>query len=348
MAPRTIPVFFHAFMCGLVLCLLLLPGQGRAHDRHVAAAYPDAGGAQLNARFQFLLDAAVRKGLSGVSLRVIGAGIDFAGAAGFANLATGEPLTVNHSIYTASLGKTFTAVIALQLYAEGRLDLDAPLSRWLPDDVARRIPSSDRITLRHLLSHTSGLIDYMNDQQAWRSVFASDPRRHWTHCAVAAYIYDRPLRFEPGTDFDYSNSNYVLAGLVIERVTGQPLQGLIRERILAPLGLQRTFSGAEHAGRVQRAHGYIVRRGRIMDTYPWYSHYGLADSGIQATPADLAVFLRSLFGSEKLLSEAMRRQMTRVPAAGQPPAGYGLGIYVQHNPWGAGCTRRQREPGSRR
>ena len=89
---------------------------------------------------------------------------------------------------------------------------------------------------------------------------------------------------------------------------------------------------------IQRAQGYVNRRGRVIDTGPWYSRYGLADSGIHATPADLAVFLRSLFSSETLLTEVMRGQMTRVPAVGHPPAEYGMGIYVLRDPWGAGCT----------
>ena len=243
---RALPgaVFCRSLLSAILLCTLIPPAAGDARDRAKATAVQERHSTSINTRFRFLLDTAVREGLPGASLRVIGAGIDFTGAAGVANLGTGEPLTVNHSIYTASLGKTFTAVIALQLGAEGRLDLEAPLTRWLPAEAAQRIPSSDTITLRHLLSHTSGLIDYMNDQKAWRSVFVRNPYRQWTHGEVITYIYDRPLLFEPGTDFHYSNSNYILAGLIIERVTGRPLHALVRDRILAPLGLQRTFSGA--------------------------------------------------------------------------------------------------------
>ncbi len=106
--------------------------------------------------------------------------------------------------------------------------------------------------------------------------------------------------------------------------------------MLEPLGLQHTFNGNETVSSENRAHGYINRRGRIIDTYPWYSHSGLADSGIHSTPGELALFIKALFNTEKILSETMRMQMTNVSATGQPPSDYGMGIYVQRNPWGAG------------
>ena len=320
----------------LLLLPALLPAPGHGHDRKGAFARAGVAKPPENARLQSLLDAAVEHGLPGVSLRVKGPGIDFQGAAGVADLITGEPLTTNHVMYTASLGKTFTAVVALQLCDEGRLVLEAPITRWLPGDVTKRIPSSGQITLRHLLSHTSGLIDYLNDDKHWRSDFVRDPHRQWTHSDVVPYLYHKPLLFEPGTDYDYSNSNYILVGLIIEQLSGQPVHTLIRKRVLEPLGLQHTFNGNETVSSENRAHGYINRRGRIIDTYPWYSHSGLADSGIHSTPGELALFIKALFNTEVILSKTMRMEMTKVSKSGRPPSDYGMGIYVQRNPWGAG------------
>jgi len=320
----------------LTLMVLLVPAPGQGQDRLGAVARTDAATPPDNARLQVMLDAAVGEGLPGVSLRVKGPGIDFQGAAGVADLITGEPFTPNHVVYAASLGKTFTATVALQLCEAGRLGLDAPITSWLPTEVTKRIPSSGQITLRHLLSHTSGLIDYMNDDEAWRSDFVRDPHRQWTHGDVVPYLYDRPLLFEPGTDYHYSNSNYILVGAIIEQLVGQPLHRLIRKRILAPLGLQYTFNGHETVTSEGRAHGYITRRGRIIDTYPWYSHYGLADSGMHSTPGELALFLKSLFTTEQILSETMRTEMTNISASGHPASRYGMGIFVHWNPWGAG------------
>jgi D-alanyl-D-alanine carboxypeptidase len=279
-----------------------------------------------------LLYAAVESGLTGVSLRVEGPGIDFVGAAGVADLATGEPLTPEHVMYVASLGKLFTATVALQLCSEGRLILDAPITTWLPVEVTSRIPSSGKITLRHLLNHTSGISDYLNDDSAWRLEFARDPSRHWTHADIIPYLFAKPLLFAPGTSYHYSNSNYILVGRILEQVTGQPFHSLTRARILRPLGLRHTFNGNEDI-RGKRAHGYVERRGRFIDTYPWYGHYGLADSGIHSTPDDLALFLRSLFTTGQVLNKTMQKELLN--GSGNPSSHYGMGIYVKRLP-GAG------------
>jgi D-alanyl-D-alanine carboxypeptidase len=111
---------------------------------------------------------------------------------------------------------------------------------------------------------------------------------------------------------------------------------LIRKRILAPLGLKQTFSGDEAIGSEARVHGYIKRRGRIIDIYPWYSHFGLADSGIHSTAGNLAHFLKSLLTTDDILSEGMRTEMINVSESGHPLSPYGIGIFVQRNPWGTG------------
>ena len=167
---RTIkPVYHQTFLLLLTLLVLLVPAQAHGHGRLGDFVRTHDATLHDNARLQTILAAAVRHGLPGVSLRVKGPGIDFQGSAGVANLVTGEPLTTRHVMYTASLGKTFTAAVALQLCDEGRLDLEAPITSWLPAHMTRRIPSSEKITLRHLLSHTSGIIDYLNDDRHWRS-----------------------------------------------------------------------------------------------------------------------------------------------------------------------------------
>jgi len=322
----------------LFLAPLLLLQAAWGHGFHRPGVFTLAGRTMpsYNADLQALLDAAVREGLPGVSLRVMGPGIDFQGVSGVADLTTGEPLTTKHVIYVASLGKTFTATIALQLCDAGRLDLDTPITIWLPAKVANRIPSSGSITLRHLLNHTSGLIDYLNDENSWRIDSVLDPHRQWSHNDVVTYLFDKPLLFEPGTAYHYSNSNYILVGSILEQVTGQPLHRLIRERILAPLGLNHTFNGYENFGSEKRVHGYVRKRGRIMDTYPVYSHYGLADSGIHSTADELALFLKSLFTTEAILSKHMLAEMTKVAASGHLPSRYGMGIYALTSPWGGG------------
>jgi len=103
-----------------------------------------------------------------------------------------------------------------------------------------------------------------------------------------------------------------------------------------PLRLKYTFNGHETFDSVERAHGYVRRRGRVIDTYPWYSHYELADSGMYSTAGELALFMKSLFTTDKLLSAAMRKVMTDVSESGHLPSRYGMGIFVQRSPRGMG------------
>lgn len=315
----------------LFIAVLVLPVAvpGGGHNPRAMPGGAYATTPPHDARFESLLNGAVEGGLAGVSLRVKGPGIDFKGAAGMADLGTGEPLTPEHIMYVASLGKFFTATVALQLCSEGQLSLDAPITTWLPGNVTSRIPASGEITLRRLLNHTSGITDYLNDGSAWRMAFAADPSRQWTHADVIPYLFDKPLLFAPGTGYHYSNSNYILVGRILEQVTMQPFHRLIRARILRPLGLQHTFNGNEDV-RGKRAHGYVARGGRFIDTYPWYGHYGLADSGINSTPDDLTLFLRSFFLNGQILNETMRKEMLNV--SGSPSSHYGMGIYVKYLP----------------
>jgi len=227
----------------IIPIILLISASGYGNYLPDILAHPYVAVMPQNARLESMLNAAVTEELPGVSLQVIGPGIDFQGTAGVANLMTDEPLTTNHVMYVASLGKTFTATVALQLCEEWLLDLEAPITTWLPVEVSRHIPSSEKITLRHLLSHRSGLIDYLNDNKIWIRDFVRDPHRQWTHGEVIPYLYDKPLLFKPGTDYHYSNSNYVLVGWILEQVTGQPLHTLIRKRTGAPpaeIYIQRT------------------------------------------------------------------------------------------------------------
>lgn len=330
------PVRTRTFLVILVLQLFMIPASSGSWfpkndstgSGHIAGHHRES--------LQYMLDAGVTRGLPSVSLHVKTPAYEFSVVSGVANIMTGERLTADHAMYTASLGKPFTAGIALQLCDQGRLDLDVPVNRWLPGKMAERIPGSGQVTLRHLLGHTSGLVDYMNDLDAWRRDFAGDPGRQWHHSDILPYLAGTRLLFEPGTDFHYSNSNYILAGLIIEQVTGTPVHEHIRKRILEPVGMKNTFNGLERASNGRHARGYVRRQGRILDTYPWYSHYGLADSGLHSTPADLALFIDALFNSEVILSPAMQQAMTRVSGSGHPRSDYGLGIYVQQNPWGWG------------
>lgn len=286
-------------------------------------------------RLQAALDQAVADKLPGVGLSIRGEALDFDGVAGVENLATVTPITSEHRFYAASIGKTYTAVAAVRMAADGLLSLDDPITLWLPTSVTDRIPSSSSITIRTLLNHTSGLFDFHNDNDDWNTAFLfGDPNRHWTNADIVPYLFDKPLHFEPATDYRYSDSNYVLAALILEAASGLSIQDVIRYYVIAPLGLQQTVHGVEATGLPGFIHGYVEYEGQILDVYPLYSHYGLSDGGIQTSVADLAEFVHAMLTTDSVLSEAMRAELLTPPEIGARPSTVALGVALdgQHAP----------------
>ncbi|MES9863560.1 MAG: serine hydrolase domain-containing protein [Candidatus Thiodiazotropha sp. LLP2] len=286
--------------------------------------------ATTNERFQDVLDEAVSKGLPGVSVRVVGKNIDFSGSAGVTDLDTQEPTSVESRFYVASIGKTFVAATLVQMASDGLLSLDDGITQWLPDSVTSRLPSSEMMTVRMLLNHTTGIFDFQNDSEDWDNAFiASGPERQWSQEDALPFFLDKPLHFEPGTNYSYSNSNYILAALIAEEASGEPLHTAIRNRIIEPLGLTNTLQGGEAEGIPGMVHGYFDNEGEQFDSYPWYSHFGLADGGIQTTADDLAKFIVGILTSDAVLDDAMRAEMLQPSLLGTPPSLYGLGISIK-------------------
>ncbi|MEW8506080.1 MAG: serine hydrolase domain-containing protein [Candidatus Thiodiazotropha sp.] len=308
-------------VCMTGLTLATLTG---CNSSNIQQATPDE-------QFQAVLDEAVARGLPAVSVTIEGRNIDFSGVSGVSDLDSGEPLRQDDRFYVASTGKTFVAATLVQMAGDGLLDLDDPINRWLPDEITDRIPSSEAMSVRMLLNHTTGIYDFQNDGEAWDNDFflVSGPDRQWTQADALPFFLDRPLHFEPGSDYSYSNSNYILAALVIEAVSAQPLQTAIRQRIINPLGLAHTLQGDEAIGQAGLAHGYFSDEGERYDSHPWYSHYGLADGGIQSNSRDLARFIRGLLKSDRVLNDAMRSEMLQPSLLGTPPSSYGLGINIR-------------------
>ena len=287
--------------------------------------------ASTDEQFQAALDEAVSKGLPGVSVRIAGRNIDFSGSAGITDFDNREPVTEQSRFYVASVGKTFLAATMVQMASDGIFALEDPITRWLPGSVTERIPSSERMTIRMLLNHTTGIFDFQNDSDEWDNEFfyGSGPQRHWTQEDALPFFLDKPLHFEPGTNYSYSNSNYILAAMIVETATEAGVENAIRNRIIEPLGLTHTLHGQEAAGIPGLVHGYVLDEGDRFDVHPWYSHFGLADGGIQTTADDLAEFILGLLKSDKVLDDAMRQEMLQPSLLGTPPSHYGLGISIK-------------------
>jgi D-alanyl-D-alanine carboxypeptidase len=180
------------------------------------------------AALQKQLDRVLPAGAPGVVGLVRAGERTWQGASGLGDLRANRPARASDRFRIGSVAKLFVATLVLQLVGEGRLRLDDNLERWLPG----LVPWGERITVRQLLNHTSGLYDYSDD-------LSGPPHRFRPRGLVAIATGHKPL-FAPGTEFSYSNTNYILAGLLVERVTGRRLADQLEQRILEPLGLDDT------------------------------------------------------------------------------------------------------------
>src|SRR5215217_4327982 len=203
------------------------------------------------ARIDEVLQAGLDRGLVGVALRVErGDEVVYDGAAGLASIEREVPATPEDRFRVASVTKTFAAVLILQMVDDGVLSLDDTVSEWLDDPVVARIPNVDRITIRQLLNHTSGVYNYFDeDSPFWQDAYfgpGADWTRVWTPQELLAYADGsrHDPYFAPGEGSRYSNTGYVLLGLIIEKAGGQSFTEQLQARILDPLGLANTFIAA--------------------------------------------------------------------------------------------------------
>ncbi|WP_328322439.1 beta-lactamase family protein [Kribbella sp. NBC_00382] len=283
---------------------------------------------------QAALQAVVDAGFSGIQLRVHDQRGDWVGSAGVRKLGDDAKPPTDGRFWVGSVTKTFTATVVLQLVAEHKLSLDASVARYLP-----RYGFDPRITVRMLLQHTSGLFNYTGELYENGTTVLGIPAvgKDWVENRYRSYrpeelvrfALSKPARFAPGTGQSYSNTNYTVALLLIEKVTGHSYAGEVQRRILRPLGLRDTaVPGNSPQLPGPHAHGYY----RYQDGADWkvvdvtrQNLSLLAGAGdMRSTTADLQTFIRALM-TGKLVPEPLLTQM-RTPYG---TLGYGYGLFIQ-------------------
>ncbi|MGY6550244.1 MAG: serine hydrolase domain-containing protein [Roseinatronobacter sp.] len=253
---------------------------------------------------------------------------------GFADPEAGLPVTPDTRMLAASIGKSYVAAVALALEAEGQLDLDAPVSRFLGAKTwFARLPNHDRLTLRHLLNHTGGLPDHV-ELRAFQGLFLSlapeDPAP--TPEELITLILDAPPLFPAGAGWAYSDTGYLLAGLVIEVAAGQPWADVVRDRFLLPLGLADT-EPSDRRALDRLAAGVTGMAGPVMRTLDpdgrLIFHPGIegAGGGFVTTASDLALWGRLLW-SGRAMEAAYLDAMLQGFDTGAPGRSYGLGVGI--------------------
>ncbi|MER6916840.1 serine hydrolase domain-containing protein [Streptomyces sp. NPDC000594] len=254
---------------------------------------------------------------------------------GTGDLTTGKPRNVNDRFRIASITKTFVATVLLQMEAEGRLKLDDTVEKHLPGLVRGNGNDGAKITVRQLLNHTSGLYDYLNDPAYAEKYLIGEgflKHRYDTlapefHIGVAM---GHPPVFAPGDRAEYSNTNYVLAGLIIEKVGGRSYEHEVKKRIIKPLKLRST-SQPGNSIHMPRPHSrayttlYLGPQAPVHDGTEMNGSQGWADGDIISTTGDLNRFFSALMRGTLLPKKQLDAMKTTVPMSG---IGYGLGIYT--------------------
>jgi D-alanyl-D-alanine carboxypeptidase len=273
-------------------------------------------------------------------------------ATGFAKIEDRTPMQTCHLQYLQSVSKTYMAVAILKLYEQGKISLDEPISRYLPDAQSRSFIGADKITIRMLLNHTSGIPEY-NMAPAYVSYLLQHPDHIFAPTDYLKYIAGKPLDFAPGSKYSYRNTNYLVLALITDAITGDHAK-FIAETIFTPLGLDHTF---------YRGQSGYVNYPELVNTY-WDRHSDgvienasqlqrnnvaslVGDDGIVTTPEEAVKFLKGLMEGKLISPATLDLMKTWVnDRKGNPTYGLGLdyATFLGHPAYGhsgggigAGC-----------
>jgi D-alanyl-D-alanine carboxypeptidase len=274
------------------------------------------------------LDRAVRDvmketGVPGVSVALSAPGKGtYIRSFGVADKVTDEPMNPGLYMRIGSETKTFTVTALLELVDQGKVSLDDPISKYVDG-----VPNGDKITLRNLASMRSGLFNYSADEGFYKAL-TSDPYRPFTPQELLDYSFKHPIQFQPGAEFDYCNTNLILLGLVVEKVSGTPLHEFIQKNVIEPAGLRHTVFPTDAAFPSPHAHGYTEQTasGKLEDSTDWNPSWGWAAGAMISDLEDLRTWARVVATGTLLTPETQAERLHTYPS-GVPGAGYGLGIF---------------------
>jgi D-alanyl-D-alanine carboxypeptidase len=251
-------------------------------------------------------------------------------AKGFSRIEDKNPMQICNLQYLQSIAKTYHAVAILKLYEHGKIDLDTPLTAYLPKKISSYVTDANRITVKMLLNHTSGIPEY-NFNPNYVAKLLQSPEYGFSGEDYLNYIKGKPLDFEPGSQYSYRNTNYVLLALILDELTGDHAQ-FIDDVIFKPLGLSRTFyrNDANYLNYPELVNSYWDRNGTGIAENATYLQrknveHMIGDDGIVTTPIEAVKFLKGLIEGKLLSEETLELMKTWVKRDNGEPA-YGLGL----------------------
>ncbi|WP_405558320.1 serine hydrolase domain-containing protein [Streptomyces sp. NBC_01171] len=256
---------------------------------------------------------------------------DYVRSFGVADKSSKRPMSPDLYMRIGSETKTFTVTALLQLVDQGKVDLDDPIGQYIDG-----VPNGDKISLRRLADMRSGLFNYSQDPDFFKAL-TSDPQRSFTPQQLLDYSFKHPVQFKPGAKFEYSNTNLILLGLVVEQRSGQGLGDYIQQHVLDPAGMKHTSFPEGTEFPKPHAQGYTDQTadGKIAETAGWNPSWAWAAGAMVSNLEDMRVWSRTVAtgrfpDGERMVSPAAQRQRLLTPPTGYPDAGYGLGIFDVH------------------
>ncbi|PES72943.1 D-alanyl-D-alanine carboxypeptidase [Bacillus cereus] len=280
-------------------------------------------------------------GFPGILAKTSEGGKTWSYAAGVANLSSKKPMKTDFRFRIGSVTKTFTATVVLQLAEENRLNLDDSIEKWLPGVIQGNGYDDKQITIRQLLNHTSGIAEYTRS----KSFNLMDTKKSYRAEELVKMGSSMPPDFAPGKSWSYSNTGYVLLGILIETVTGNSYAEEIENRIIEPLELSNTFlpGNSSVIPGTKHARGYIQLDGASepKDVTYYNPSMGSSAGDMISTADDLNKFFSYLLGGKLIKEQQLKQMLTTVPTGEAALGRYGLGIYETKLPngvsiWGHG------------
>jgi D-alanyl-D-alanine carboxypeptidase len=281
----------------------------------------------------------IAKGIPGIQVSIKNNDGWYSTAAGYASLETKVPMQPCAAGWLFSLTKAYTAALVMQQHEKGTINLDATINQYLPSGVSTRIKGSDKVTVRMLLNHSSGIINF-TDLPAYMVRQFNNPADQPSISEMLAMVYDQELLSQPGTKYFYSNTNYLLLYVLLEEVSGKPYQQLLQTGILNPLQLRHTYYNVApaKATALNFPNYYFDRyaKDQLENVTLWNHYVGNASygwGGIAATPADAILFYEALMQGRVVSTASLQQMITWFQGEGSEAPNYGLGIeYWQFKP----------------
>lgn len=335
---RRVQVAGRIALAGPICAALLASSSAAAVERMSSCPggkIPTASGCTSPAAAGHAVRAIVERSIQDNGLRAALARVDLGGRT-LVRVAAGEsmagvPANLRMHFRIGSIAIPYVIDLLLQLQDKGRLSLDDPVSKWLPD-----LPNADRVTLRMLANSTSGYADWIQENPDFVNALFADVFRQWQSSELLEIALARPRVCQPGTCFHYAHTNFIILGMVIQAVTGKPVEKLLRTRILRPLGLRNTWISALPRIPPPVLHAYTSERGPYEDSTFWSPSWTIAASMIMTSTIGDVMKSAKAFGTGALISKAAAHERIAPTSAGFPGFSrslyYGLGIVIS-NTW---------------